>query len=142
MNIKITNTKPSASQRAFSKPLEHEQKVEMKRLLFVEMLLRKMKSLGMKRKDLADKMGVVPARITKILRGNTNMTIDTLMRSAEAVDCDLYLHIAPKAVSVEFLEFAEPDVYPSFSSIQTVKVAESSFSPSLNSNSYEPNRAA
>lgn len=50
---------------------------------------KRMKALGLKNKDLADKMGVTPARIPRILSGEQSMTLKTLARLESALDMDL-----------------------------------------------------
>lgn len=50
---------------------------------------KRMKALGLKNKDLADKMGVTPARISRILSGEQSMTLKTLARLENALDMDL-----------------------------------------------------
>ncbi len=131
MNIKITKVKPDASQEFFAQPLDHEQKVEVKKLHFVEQILRKMEDFGLKRKDIADKMKVAPARVTKMLRGTENMTMDTLIRSADAVECELYFHIAPKGKKVIWKEEGESQVYPLFMKSKRIKESKSTFNSSV-----------
>jgi len=131
MNIKITKVKPDAAQTFFAQPLDHEQKVEVKKLLFVEQVLRRMKDLGMKRKNLAEKMQVTPARVTKMLRGTENMTMDTLMRSADAVECELHFHLAPKGKRVIWKEEGAPQVYPLFMNSNPVKQSKSTFNSTV-----------
>ncbi len=55
-----------------------------------------MKALGLNRTLLAAKMGVSSARITTMMDGTNNFTIETLMRAAEAVDADFEMTIVPK----------------------------------------------
>lgn len=131
MKIKITKVKPNAAQKFFAEPLDHDDKVEVKKLLFVEQILRKMKDLGMKRKDLAENMKVAPARITKMLRGTENMTMDTLMRSADAVECELHFHIAPKGKKVLWKEEGESQVHPLFMQSKPTKESKSTFTSSV-----------
>ena len=50
---------------------------------------RRMKQLGMKNKDLAEKMGVSPARISRIIKGEQSMTLTTLARLETALDMDM-----------------------------------------------------
>lgn len=50
---------------------------------------KRMKELGMKQQDLAEKMGVKPARVSRILRGDQKMTLTTLAKLEEALKFDL-----------------------------------------------------
>ena len=41
------------------------------------------------KKDLVEKMNVSPAYITKIMRGNENLSMETIAKIAVAMDCEL-----------------------------------------------------
>ncbi len=96
MKIQITTQKPDEVQRFFSAPLSFSQKVVVKKLFIVEQLLERMKALGLNRSKLAARMEISPARVTTIMDGTNNFTIETLMRAADAVDGELALTIVPK----------------------------------------------
>lgn len=96
MNIKIIKARdPLAA--AFAKSIETlESQVERRKLSIVEELLQFMKREGIKRSELAERMGVGPSRITKMLSGDENLTIDTLVRAGHAVGADLAQTFVPK----------------------------------------------
>ena len=121
MKITITKQKPDAVQRFFSAPLSFSQKVVVKKLLIVEQLLERMKSIGLNRCKLAEKMAVSPARITSMLDGTNNFTIETLMRAADAVDGELSMTIAPKGQQVKWVTYSQADVHASFLPIRQVQ---------------------
>lgn len=52
----------------------------------------------MSARQLAGRMGVMPPRITELEKAESqgNITLKTLKRAAEALDCDLYYSILPK----------------------------------------------
>lgn len=50
---------------------------------------KRMKQLGLKKQDLANRMSVTPAQITKILTGSQNMTLKTIAKLESALDFDL-----------------------------------------------------
>lgn len=50
---------------------------------------KRMKELDLKGKDLADRMGVTPARISRIVSGEQSMTLKTLARLEVALDIDM-----------------------------------------------------
>ncbi len=114
MKIKITKQAPDEIQRFFSAPLSFSQKVTVKKLLIVEQILERMKSLGLNRTKLAAKMEVSSARITTMMDGTNNFTIETLMRAADAVDCELALRIVPKDQQVKWITYHDSDVHASF----------------------------
>lgn len=59
------------------------------------------------RTDLAKKMGVTPAYITKLLNGNPNLTIKSLLKLADAFEHELFIDFVPKAeASISMTTFA------------------------------------
>lgn len=114
MKIQITHRKPDEIQRFFSAPLSFTQKVTVKKLLIVEQILERMKALGLNRSKLAARMEVSPARVTTMMDGTNNFTIETLMRAADAVECDLALTIVPKGHQVKWATWRDSDVHASF----------------------------
>ena len=61
---------------------------------FTEYVVQCMKTAGISRTELARRIKTSPAYITKILRGNTNFTLESMVRIAKALDCDLQMHLA------------------------------------------------
>ena len=114
MKIQITTQKPDEVQRFFSAPLSFSQKVVVKKLLIVEQLLERMKALGLNRSKLAARMEISPARVTTMMDGTNNFTIETLMRAADAVDGELALTIVPKGHQVKCVTWRDSDVHASF----------------------------
>lgn len=53
-----------------------------------------MKSKGISKSELARKIGSSPAYITKVLRGNANFTVESLVKLSRAVGGELHLHVA------------------------------------------------
>jgi transcriptional regulator with XRE-family HTH domain len=64
---------------------------------FTEELCRCMATQGITRADLARRMNVSPAFITRVLRGDCNFTIETMTKLARAVGSELRLHLEPEA---------------------------------------------
>ena len=52
-------------------------------------IYKRMQELGLKGKDLADLMGVTPARVSRILSGEQSMTLKTLARLESALDMNM-----------------------------------------------------
>ena len=73
-----------------------ESQVEICKLTIVEELLQFMKCEGISRSELAERMGVRPSRITAMLSGDSNLTIDTLVRAGRAVGADLVQTFVPQ----------------------------------------------
>ncbi len=76
-------------------PASHEYRKESVILDFTEDLVARMDALGISRSALARRLGASPAYVTKILRGNANFTLDSLVKIADAVGCQLSTHLTP-----------------------------------------------
>lgn len=61
---------------------------------FTEDLCRVMDEKGVSRAELARRIGSSPAYITKILRGNSNFTLASMVRVARALDHEVHIHLA------------------------------------------------
>lgn len=77
----------------------HAYRAEGASIRFTEALVARMEACGLTRSALAEKIGSSPAYVTKILRGDTNFTVDTMTKIADALDCELSIDLqpAPKA---------------------------------------------
>ncbi len=51
---------------------------------------------GLKYADLARKLGTSPAYVTKVFRGDANLSIETMVKFSRAVNGELRIHIAPR----------------------------------------------
>jgi transcriptional regulator with XRE-family HTH domain len=63
---------------------------------FTEDLCRLMEEKGLSRADLAKKLGTSRAYVTKLLGGNANFTLATMVKLAFALDGAIHVHIADK----------------------------------------------
>lgn len=68
---------------------------ELAWLDFTEELLALMEAQNVTRAELARRVGVSPAYITKVFRGTVNLTLETMSRLALAVGASVRLHVAP-----------------------------------------------
>jgi DNA-binding Xre family transcriptional regulator len=66
-------------------------------LSFTESVSKIMQEKGITKTDLATRLGCSAPYVTKIFRGNPNLTLQSLVKIAAAIDCDLKLEIEPKA---------------------------------------------
>jgi transcriptional regulator with XRE-family HTH domain len=95
--MKIVRSKNKSSlAKAFATTPSIEEEIEFRKLIVVEELLQFMKREGINRSELAERMGVPPSRITKMLSGDSNLTIDTLVRAGRAVNADLAQTYVPQ----------------------------------------------
>lgn len=115
MKINIIHKKPSALAQAFAEPFSVEEEIGFRKLMVVEELLQFMKREGIKRTELAERMGVQPSRITAMLSGESNLTIDTLVRAGRAVRADLHQTFAPQGKKVRWTCYDPAEVHEVFS---------------------------
>jgi len=98
MKVEITKrTSPVAE--FFAAPLSIEGEAEYQKLLFVEELLGIMKKHGISRAELARRMDARPSRITSMLTGTNNFTIETMVRAARAVGAKYHHGLTPASKS-------------------------------------------
>lgn len=69
------------------------------KLDFAIAIERAMESEKISKADLARQLGTSSAWITKVLRGDANVTIETMCQLAEAVGRTLHIHLASNAAS-------------------------------------------
>lgn len=76
---------------------------ETAKLDFSIELNRMFKRSGMTQAELATKIDTSPAYMTKVFRGDTNFTIETMVKLASAVDGELHIQISPKNQNKQWL---------------------------------------
>lgn len=83
---------------------QHEYSIDYQTELSIidlnEKFIAKMEELKVSRAELAKRLGVSKAFITKVLNGNPNMTIKTIISIALALDCQLYQDIYPRGFKI------------------------------------------
>ena len=94
MKIRITNGDNPIG-RLFAETPSIESEAEYRKLMIVEELLALMKERGINRSKLAKRMDVQPSRVTAMMTGSNNFTIETLVRAGRAVGADIELHFVP-----------------------------------------------
>jgi transcriptional regulator with XRE-family HTH domain len=62
-----------------------------------ETICDQMEQRGLRRSDLADALGVSKAYVTQALRGDRNLTLRSLVDFASALECEVVIHLAPRA---------------------------------------------
>lgn len=70
--------------------------VEGSILDFTEDLCRVMAEKEVTRAELARRIGTSPAYVTKILRGNSNFTLSSMVRVAFALGSEVRIHLSPR----------------------------------------------
>ncbi|MEM7356626.1 MAG: helix-turn-helix transcriptional regulator [Acidobacteriota bacterium] len=64
-----------------------------------EAICDRMEKQEISRTELARRLGTSPAYVTKILRGNANFTLATMVKLARALGCELRLQLVPSQPS-------------------------------------------
>jgi len=98
--------------RKATQSLEFE--LEGAKLEITEELLALMEEQKISRSELARRMEVKPSRITSMLNGANNFTLETLIRAARAVNASLKLHLSPRRCATRWVDFEETTVHPAF----------------------------
>jgi len=129
MNLKITQaTKPTELQKALEQPFDASSEAEFKGLMFVEELLKRMKKLGVNRTELAKRMGVQPSRVTAMLNGTSNFTLETQIRASRAVGATIEQALCPDDMKCRWTFYRESETHEAFlPNIRTVKKASNHF---------------
>jgi len=129
MNLKITKTtKPTELQKAFEQPFDASSEAEFKGLMFVEELLKLMKKQGVNRTELAKRMGVQPSRVTAMLNGTSNFTLETQIRASRAVGATIEQALCPGDMKCKWTFYRESETHEAFlPNIRAVKKVNSTF---------------
>ena len=78
--------------------------IEGAKIDFTEGLCREMNRQDVTRAELARRMKVSDAYITKLLRGTTNFTLTTMVRAARAIGREVHIHLAAPGNCVRWFE--------------------------------------
>lgn len=63
---------------------------------FAHVMVGRMRSREMLQKQLACEIGWVPSRVSKVLRGDCNLTLDTMLRLCDALGLRMDIRYVPK----------------------------------------------
>lgn len=81
--------------------------VERAVLEFTEDIVERLEAAGINRAELARRIGSSPAYVTKILRGDTNFTLESMVRIAQALGCSLRTHLQPEGARTHWFDLIE-----------------------------------
>lgn len=84
-----------------------EFRLEMLTLDLTAKICGRMEQKHINRTQLADRLQVSPAFVTKILNGTSNFTLRTMMSLADALECELSISLTPK----EYPTTVQPSEY-------------------------------
>lgn len=116
MKIKSTKPKkPTKLQKLISDlPFDPASETELKGLMLVEQLLTHMKAKGINRTQLAKRMGVGPSRVTAMLNGSSNFTLETLIRAGHAVGTRLEQTLVPERLKGRWVYYRDDEIHTAF----------------------------
>lgn len=77
---------------------------------FTEAVLERLQAMGMSKRDLAERMNVSSAYVTKLIGGSNNFTLRTMVKVARSLDCELAISLAP-ASHVRSLETDDQSIF-------------------------------
>lgn len=87
--------------------------IETAILEFTEEITTRMGTLGLKKTELAARLKVQPAFITKLLSGGNNFTIETMVKTSRALDADLRVHLQPRGSTSQWFDvFKDEAAHP------------------------------
>ena len=82
----------------FAEPRQSDSYWETRAALdFTEAVYRRMTTLGLTKSQLAERLGTSPAYVTKILGGEANFTLKTMVRLARALEAEIVAELVPGA---------------------------------------------
>lgn len=82
----------------------HEYRAEGASIEFTNAMVTRMREAGVTRSELARLIKATPAYISKILRGATNFSLDSMVKIANALNCELRLHLQPSGAKSRRLD--------------------------------------
>jgi transcriptional regulator with XRE-family HTH domain len=82
----------------------HEYRAEGASIEFTNAMVTRMRQTGVSRSELARKIKANPAYVSKILRGDTNFTLDTMVKIAGALDSELHCDLRQNGVKSRGLD--------------------------------------
>lgn len=93
----------------FQKAEQHDDYwAELAMVEVTEEVARRMEELGVSRAELARRLGTSPAYVTKVLRGNANFTLATIVKLAQALESEVRFGLSPRRHGEEGLDGGGP----------------------------------
>ncbi len=97
---------------AFAKRARREDAYRSEKVIqsFVRDMLLSLDAGRVSRAELARRLGTSAAYVTKVLRGDVNFTVDTMVKLARATEMTLHLHLAPEHCDVRWFDLPQRPV--------------------------------
>jgi plasmid maintenance system antidote protein VapI len=87
--------------------------VSKAKLHFTEDMLAQMDALGINKTELASRLGVKPAQISRLCGGLNNFTLETMVRVARALNCEFRCHLQPEGANTLWIDVLKENPAPS-----------------------------
>lgn len=78
--------------------------VENTKIDFAIALERLMERVGINKSQLAKHLGTSPAYVSKVLRGDANLTIESMVKLARAAHGSVHIHVAQQTDAVRWFQ--------------------------------------
>ena len=107
--------------------------------LFIDVAARvidAMETSGMTRSELARRMKVSPAYITKILRGHANLSLESLAKVAFALDLKWACILIPKTQTMGLFSLTDEDGSASIRTVETATIKQWKSTPAQDEDAY------
>jgi transcriptional regulator with XRE-family HTH domain len=101
--------KRTDSYREFIERVEStiEYKSDVAALELVDELVRSMQLAGISQAELSRRIGASEPYVSKVLRGDANFTLATMVKLATAVGQEVHIHMAPPGSTVRWLDLID-----------------------------------
>jgi transcriptional regulator with XRE-family HTH domain len=80
-------------------------KLERAKMEFTEDMVKLLEQRRLTQSDLAHRIDSSPAYVTKILRGSTNFTLDTMVKIATALEAEFRCHLQPCGTQTVWVDY-------------------------------------
>ncbi len=80
-----------------------EYKIESTTFKIAIQVYNRLKELGITQKELAERLNVSKSYVSQILKGKTNMTIETMIKLSDVLDLTTEINFIPKVESPVFI---------------------------------------
>jgi transcriptional regulator with XRE-family HTH domain len=113
-------------------------KIESARVDFTEEALGIMAGQGISKADLARRLGVSNPYVTKLLGGGANLTLESMVRLAEALGCSISTHLTQAGFSPRWVDISDATETRRIEA----KPAKADYQPILTEENYDAITAA
>lgn len=87
--------------------------VSKAKLHFTEEMLAQLDALKVNKSELASRLGVKPAQISRLCGGLNNFTLETMVRVARALNCEFRCHLQPEGTNTLWIDVLKEEPAPS-----------------------------